>query len=181
MMEMKWQWYSDLNPCTKLDKNLVDAARRRGSSPCGHTARTARPSSLSDDKRSEAKVACPVSRGPATASFQRERGLSRAARRERKQLELVTLSHVGKAAPPPSPMRGPTKARQICFELAKTEQRAKLSGSHRDRWREKERLKKSQEQGKRASEQSAEQRKKRSERWPALFGCYYKLSLSVMV
>ena len=40
--------------------------------------------------------------------------------REPKQLELVTLTHVGKAAPPPSPMRGPTKARQIYFELAKT-------------------------------------------------------------
>jgi hypothetical protein len=107
-----------------------------------------------------------MSGGP--ASFQRQRGRIGGGARPRKR---SAAGHVGKAAP--RPMRGPTKARQICFELAKTKskeqsyrgamdihthtQREYCEGG-REREREREELKKTKE-----SRQSGEQRKKRRE------------------
>lgn len=126
--------YSNLNPCTKLDKNLVDAARRR--SPCGHTAPHGHLLSrtIKEAKAKRRRHACPVSRGPATASFQREREEETeplaAEQLQGKGTEAAGAGHSHprwegrQLVPPPRPMRGPTKARQICFELAKTKSKA---------------------------------------------------------
>jgi hypothetical protein len=125
--EMAMISHSDLN---SLHETRQESSRRprpapgQLASPCGHTA--PQHGRLLSRTIKEAKrrrhVQCPGAppRPASKESEERTEQQSRSKGREPKQLELVTLTHVGKAAPPPSPMRGPTKARQICFELAKT-------------------------------------------------------------
>ena len=52
------------------------------------------------------------------ASFQREGGSEVELDQRNEAQRSAAAGHVGKVAP--RPMRGPTKARQICFELPKT-------------------------------------------------------------